>query len=147
LLHDVLAKYLEDYIEKMEFDIKGIQGAANKLRKLIWDMIYLHQQNRVFSKILLLEVRNFRGYWESETYQIVRQYGQTLLNVIKKGIHNGEFRDDISPSHIRQIILGAIEHLCLPALIFDYEISPDKLTDDICASIFEGIVKKGKNNL
>ena len=147
LLHDVLAKYLENYIEKMELDIKGIQGTTNKLRKLIWDMIYLHQQNRVFSKILLLEVRNFRGYWESETYQIVRQYGQTLLNVIKKGIHNGEFRDDISPSHIRQIILGAIEHLCLPALIFDYEISPDKLTDDICASIFEGIVKKAKNNL
>ena len=52
LLHDVLAKYLEDYVEKMELDLKGIKGAANKLRKLIWDMIYLHQQNRVFSRIL-----------------------------------------------------------------------------------------------
>ena len=146
LLHDVLAKYLEDYVEKMELGLKGIKGATNKLRKLIWDMIYLHQQNRVFSKILLLEVRNFRGYWESETYQIVRQYGQTLLKLIKEGVHNGEFRDDISPSHIRQIILGAIEHLCLPALIFDSEISPDKLTDDICDIVFEGIVKKAKNN-
>jgi AcrR family transcriptional regulator len=146
LLHDVLAKYLEDYVGKMELDIKGIKGATNKLRKLIWDMIYLHQQNRVFSKILLLEVRNFRGYWESETYQIVRQYGQTLLKLIKEGVQNGEFRDDISPSHIRQIILGAIEHLCLPALIFDYEISPDKLTDDICDIVFEGIARKPKNN-
>ena len=146
LLHDVLAKYLEDYVEKMELDLKGIKGATHKLRKLIWDMIYLHQQNRVFSKILLLEVRNFRGYWESETYQTVRQYGQTLLNVIKEGIHKGQFRDDISASHIRQIILGAIEHLCLPALIFDHEISPDKLTDDICDIVFEGIVKKAENN-
>jgi AcrR family transcriptional regulator len=146
LLHDVLAKYLEDYVEKMELDLKGIKGATHKLRKLIWDMIYLHQQNRVFSKILLLEVRNFSGYWESETYQTVRQYGQTLLNVIKEGIHKGQFRDDISASHIRQIILGAIEHLCLPALIFDHEISPDKLTDDICDIVFEGIVKKAENN-
>ena len=141
LLHDVLAKYLEDYIEKMEFDMQGIKGAANKLRKLIRDTIHLYQQDRVFAKILLLEVRNFRGYWESETYQIVRHYSKSILNLIKEGIEAGEFRDDIPPSHIRQIILGAIEHLCLPAVIFQHEISPDHLTDDICEVIFEGIVK------
>ncbi len=142
LLHTVLAEYLEDYIETMELNRKGIKGAVNKLRKLIWDMIYLHHKDRVFSKILLLEVRNFRGYWESETYQIVRQYSKSMLNLIKEGIDAGELRDDISPSHIRQIILGAIEHLCLPAVIFEYDIVPDKMTDDLCDVIFEGIVKK-----
>ena len=141
LLHAVLAEYLEDYIEKMVLDNKGIKGAANKLRKLIWGTLYLYQRNRVFAKILLLEVRNFRGYWESETYQIVRHYSKSILNLIKEGIDAGEFRDDIPPSHIRQIILGAIEHLCLPAVIFQHEISPDHLTDDICEVIFEGIVK------
>jgi AcrR family transcriptional regulator len=147
LLHDVLAEYLEDYVEKMAFDSKGIKGAANKLRKLIWDTINLYHQDRVFAKILLLEVRNFRGYFESDTYQIVRQYAKSMLNLIKEGVDNGEFRDDISPSHIRQIILGSIEHLCLPAVIFQSEISPDKLTDDICDVIFEGIVKKTNRNL
>ena len=142
LLHDVLAEYLEDYIEKIEFDRKGIKGTANKLRQLIWDTIYLYQKDRVFAKILLLEVRNFSGYFESETYQIVRHYGKSLLNLIKEGVASGEFRNDISPSHIRQIILGCIEHLCLPAVIFHYDISPDKLTADICDVIFEGIVKK-----
>jgi TetR/AcrR family fatty acid metabolism transcriptional regulator len=142
LLHDVLAKYLENYIEKMVIDSKGIQGAANKLRKLIWDTIYLYQQDRVFAKILLLEVRNFRGYWESETYQIVRHYSEFMLNLINEGVETGEFRGDISPSHIRQIILGAIEHLCLPGVIFEYDISPDKLTEDICDTVFEGIVNK-----
>jgi len=142
LLHDVLAEYLEDYIEKIEFDRKGVKGAANKLRQLIWDTIYLYQKDRVFAKILLLEVRNFSGYFESETYQIVRHYGKSLLNLIKEGVASGEFRDDISPSHIRQIILGCIEHLCLPAVIFHYDISPDKLTADICDVIFKGIVKK-----
>lgn len=141
LLHDVLAKYLEDYVENMELNRKGIKGTANKIRKLIYDTIYLYQQDRVFAKILLLEVRNFRGYWESETYQIIRQYGKTLLNLIEEGVDNGEFRGDIYPSSIRQIILGAIEHVCLPAVIFGFDISPDKLTDDICNTIFEGIVK------
>ena len=142
LLHAVLAKYLEDYVVKMESDRKGIKGAANKIRKLIYDTIYLHQSDRVFAKILLLEVRNFSGYWESQTYQIVRHYGKSLLDLIKEGIDNGEFRDDFSPSHIRQIILGAIEHLCLPAVIFQYDISPDEMTDTICNVIFGGIAKK-----
>jgi TetR/AcrR family fatty acid metabolism transcriptional regulator len=142
LLHDVLAEYLENYIDKMVLDSKGIKGAANKLRKLIWDTIHLYQQDRVFAKILLLEVRNFRGYWESETYQIVRHYSEFMLNLINEGVAGGEFRDDISPSHIRQIILGAIEHLCLPGVIFGHDISPDKMTDDICDVIFEGIVNK-----
>jgi TetR/AcrR family fatty acid metabolism transcriptional regulator len=144
LLHDVLAKYLEDYVEKMELDRKEIKGAANKLRKLIWDTIYLYQKDRVFAKILLLEVRNYSGYFESETYQIVREYSKSILNLIKEGVDNGEFRDDISPPHIRQIILGAIEHLCLPAVIFQYDIKPDIMTDSICDVIFEGIVKKTK---
>jgi len=142
LLHSVLAEYLEDYIETMALNRKGIKGAVNKLRKLIWDMVYLHHKDRVFSKILLLEVRNFRGYWESETYQIVKRYTKSMLNLIKEGIDAGELRDDIPASHIRQIILGAIEHLCLPAVIFGYDIEPDKMTDDICDVIFEGIVKK-----
>jgi AcrR family transcriptional regulator len=142
LLHAILADYLQNYIETMELNRKGIKGAVNKLRKLIWDMIYLHHKDRVFSKILLLEVRNFRGYWESETYQIVRQYSKSMLDLIEEGVESGELRDDISSSHIRQIILGAIEHLCLPAVIFDYKIEPDKMTDDICHAIFEGILNK-----
>jgi len=142
LLHSVLAEYLEDYIETMALNRKGIKGSVNKLRKLVWDMVYLHHKDRVFSKILLLEVRNFRGYWESETYEIVKRYTRSMLDLIKQGIDAGELRDDIPASHIRQIILGAIEHLCLPAVIFGYDIAPDKMTDDICDVIFEGIVKK-----
>ncbi|CAB1083459.1 Transcriptional regulator, AcrR family [Olavius algarvensis Delta 1 endosymbiont] len=142
LLHSVLAEYLEDYIETMALNRKGIKGAVNKLRKLIWDMVYLHHKDRVFSKILLLEVRNFRGYWDSETYQIVKRYTKSMLGIIREGIDAGELRDDIPASHIRQIILGAIEHLCLPAVVFGHDIVPDKMTDDICDVIFEGIVKK-----
>ena len=144
LLHSVLAKYLEDYVEKMELERKKITGAANKLRKLIRDTVYLYQKERVFAKILLLEVRNFSGYFESETYQIVRHYSKSLLNLIKDGIDNGEFRDDISPAHIRQIILGAIEHLCLPAVIFQYDVDADKMTDSIFNVILEGIAKKAE---
>lgn len=142
LLHAVLAEYLEEYIEKIILNIKEIQGTPQKLRKLIRDTLHFYQQDRVFSKILLLEARNFSGYFESETYQMVRKYSEFVLELINEGIKNGELRDDIAPTHIRQIILGGIEHLCLPGVIYQYDIAPDQLTDDVCAIIFGGIMSR-----
>lgn len=140
LLHDILAEGMKDSENKINADLKVTKGSFNKLRKLIWDSIHYYDQHRVFAKILLLEVRNFPGYFESETYQLARQYSRILLNLIKEGIANGEIRDNIPAEHIRNIIIGGIEHLCLPCIIFGREIPVDSITDNLCETIFDGIV-------
>jgi len=141
LLHQVLAEYLESYIDETDLALKGVQGAFNKLRKLIWSNFHAYNENRVFAKILLLEVRSFPGYFESETYQLVRTYAGMILEIIKEGVKRGEIRDDVRPRHMREIILGSLEHLCLPGLIFGREIVPDLLTDQMCRVIFAGMAK------
>ncbi|MGD9114698.1 MAG: TetR/AcrR family transcriptional regulator [Desulfobacterales bacterium] len=139
LLHHILAEGMRDSENKIRTDLRDIKGPVNKLRKLIWDSIYYYDRHRVFAKILLLEVRNFPGYFESETYQLARQYSRILLNLIKEGIADGEIRHNIPAEHIRNIIIGGIEHLCLPCVIFDREIPVDSLTDILCEIIFGGI--------
>ena len=52
---------------------------------------------------------------------------------------SSEIRKDIVPEYARQIILGAIEHLCLPLVVFDREFSSDDITDEACKIIFNGI--------
>jgi len=141
LLHEVLKEYLEPYVDHLKFDLKGIEGALNKLRKVIWGTINLYSSNRVFTKILLLEVRNFPGYFQSETYQLVQDYAKIILGIIEEGIRRGEIRDDILPKNIREITLGSIEHLCLPWAIFNKDIDPDVLTENLCKILFEGIKK------
>lgn len=142
LLHQVLKEYLEDYVERLKFDLKGIEGALNKLRKFIWSSINTYNSDRVFAKILLLEVRNFPGYFQSGTYQLVQAYAKIILEIIDEGIKSGEIRDDISPKLLRQAILGCIEHFCLPGIIFERELSPDALTKDICKILFDQIGQK-----
>jgi len=141
LLHQILKEYLEGYIERFKFDLKGIEGALNKLRKLIWININMYSSNRVFAKILLIEVRNFPGYFHSETYHLVQDYANLILEIIEEGIQAGEIRDDIPSKHLRQVILGSIEHLCLPSLFFNKEIDPDVLTENLCKILFEPIKK------
>lgn len=139
LLHTVLAEYTEDFLSKVIHDLKGIEGAINKLRKLIWSSIHFYHHDRVFSKILLLEVRNYPGYFQSETYNMIRQYTSLMLEIIEEGVEKKEIRSDIKPGRIRQIILGGIEHLVLPGIVFDKEIDADEIQKQLCEVLFEGI--------
>ena len=143
LLHQVLAQSLRRFNEQVELDLKGIKGAVNKLRKLIWRTVYAYNLDRTFSKILLLEVRSFHGYYESKTYDHSRKFGRTLMEIIEEGVGNGELRDDISAITMRQAILGVIEHVCLPAIIFKRDMPTDTFTDEICDLLFKGIQKQG----
>lgn len=139
LLHQVLREYLERYQVQVENELKGINGALNKLRKLIWSHINVYATNRVFAKILLLEVRNYPDYYKSETYELVKIYSDTVLRIIEEGIRNREVREDLDPKLIRLGIIGSIEQVCLSGLVFDREILPDDLTEDLCKFIFNGI--------
>jgi len=142
LLHAVLSEYLEEFIANLTLDLKGIHGAINKIRKFIWASIHYYNEDRVFSKIQLLEVRNFPGYFDSETYQMVRKYAGLLTEIIEEGIESGDIRNDIPSSSIRQLILGGIEHSCLPAIVFDHGIDNDAMADNLCEILFHGVIRK-----
>ncbi len=139
LLHQVLKEYLEQYQVQLEFDLKGIKGALNKLRKLIWSHINVYATNRVFARILLVEVRNHPDYYKSETYKLVKIYSNTVLSIIEEGMRNKEIRNDLPPKLIRHGILGSIEQVCLSGIIFNRGISSDDLTEKLCEFIFQGI--------
>ena len=142
LLYQVLREYLEHYDARFELDVKGIKGVLNKLRKVIWSHINVYATDRLFARILLVEVRSFPDYYTSEPYMLVKKYSNTLKTIIEEGVSTGEIRDDISPSIIMQIILGALENTCLSAVVFDREISPDELSEYLCELLFKGIEKK-----
>ena len=139
LLHQILSEYLEQYRVQIFLDLKGIKGALNKLRKLIWSHINVYATNRVFARILLIEVRNYPDYYRSETYQRVKEYSDIVLQIIEEGIANNEIRNDLPPQLLRHGILGSIEQLCLSGIIFGREIDPDVLTEQLCEFIIDGI--------
>lgn len=142
LLYQVLREFLEKYVDQVDEELKGITGALNKLQKCIWTHFNIYSQDRIFARILLLEVRNYPDYFASETYELVRYWANRILEIIEEGVSAGEIRSDVSPRHLRQIILGGIEHLCLPAIVFGRDFSPDLLAAELCKLIFHGITQQ-----
>jgi TetR/AcrR family fatty acid metabolism transcriptional regulator len=142
LLHQLLKQYYEQNLRDAERAVKGVEGAFNKLRSLIRFNLESFSKERVFARIVLLEVRNSPGYFQCDTYKLVKRSGDMISEILEEGIRNGEIRDDISSRHMRRVILGATEHLFLPGLLFDREIDPDELTEIICKLVFPGLKKR-----
>ncbi len=139
LIHQVLAQYLDFFISRAESDIQRTKGALNKLRKIIWSHVTMYAQNKVFAKILVVEVRNYPDYFNSEAYQMVRRYTDLLMKIIEDGVQEGSIRSDIPAAIIRQSILGAIEHACLPNVIFNRELNPDEVSEQLYEITLAGI--------
>ena len=141
LLHQVLFDYLEPFVSNAQKDIKGIEGTMNKLRKVIFSHINAYATKRVFGKILLLEARSSADYFNSDTYQLARKYTSFLLDLIQEGIDSGEFRDDLSPELIRNVIVGGIEYICFTSVAFNRDLAPEEMTDGFCNMILKGIIR------
>ena len=139
LLHQAMAEGLKHFISHLELSLKDVDGALNKIRKLIWYHINAYNKNRIFARIQMIEVNSYQEYFQSDAYKLAKEYGKIILRIIEEGMKNGEIRNDIQPKSLRQHILGAIELHCLPNIVFDREMSPDDMTEDICEVLFSGV--------
>lgn len=139
LLHYILARYLESTYKGVIDSLEGLESAIDKLKEVVRSTLGFHDHNRTFAKILFFEVRNFPGYWESETYQLVKKYTQLYTEIIEEGFASGEVRSDVTRWHIMQSLLGTVEHMILPCLIFQRPLDVDGCTDAVYKLLLKGL--------
>jgi TetR/AcrR family fatty acid metabolism transcriptional regulator len=138
LLYQVLNEHFFEFQAKIENRAANEKTCVEKLEVIIFSSLESYVENRIFSKILLLEVRNSLEFFDSCAYTMVRKYSRTILDIIEAGIKNGEFKPDIDALILRKVILGAIEHACLGEIIFGKELDIDEISTGISNIVFNG---------
>ena len=139
LLHKILAEYFRVHLAQITNDVHEAKGAFSRLRTLINGTISFHKRNGVFSRILLLEVRNHPAYFESEAYDLAKKYSKLINEIVQQGIADGEIRHDIPLSCLRDIIIGSIERACMRPAIFDQEFDEESLAGNLAEAVIGGI--------
>ncbi len=134
VLNDLFAQFNQAVLDRMAD--KG--SAIEKLEIIIRSSIEYYTANRVFARILLLEVRTSPDYFSSEAYTRVKAYARTILEVIRMGIQKGEIKPNTDPLILRKVILGTIEHACLGEIIFARDLDVQTVTHSISTIIFNG---------
>ncbi len=139
LIYQVLNDHFFEFMAKIESRVAHEKTCVKKLEVVIFASLESYADNRVFSKILLLEVRNSPEYFNSSAYGLVRQYAGIILGIIEEGIKTKEFKPDTDPYLLRKVILGAIEHACIGEIIFARELDIDQVSKGITNIVFNGV--------
>jgi len=138
LLYQVLNNHFIDFLLNINTRIAREKTCIRQLEVIIFSSLESYADNRIFSKILLLEVRNSMDFFDSSAYEMVRKYSRTILEIIENGIKKRELKSDVNPYLLRKVILGAIEHACLGEIIFSKRLDIDKISTGIANIVFNG---------
>ncbi len=142
LMYQMVTDYLECCREDMIEEIERREGAFRKLEKFICTLFNIYNRDKIYSKMILFEFRNSSDYYSSKPYKILQDNYDLCLHIINEGIREGQIRDDVNPSVMRQLIIGSVEQFCMNAIISERDLSPERMTERTCKLLFHGISKK-----
>jgi len=140
LLFSIPAETIHQYQEKNLEILEYIQGAANKLKFLIYRHLKLYASNPDYANVVMLILKGNRNFLKTEAYNIVQRSARNTTQVLEEGIQNGEFKPNINPNLVRAMIWGTIEHLVTRKSLLGNPKDLLGLADDIVNTIFSGIL-------
>ncbi len=117
VLFSIAKIYTKRLVEKTKKIAPYIHGAREKMRVLIQIYLEFYENNKLFTSVALLSLKGNRNFIHSEAYQVVREGARSYIDVIKEGMEEGVFREDINPYLTRNMVLGLIEHLTIEWLL------------------------------
>lgn len=142
LLYQMIVDYLDICKTEMMSTLEKQEGSLGKLETFITALLNIYNRDHVYSKIIMFELRNSSDYYTSTPYHMLQGFYDLCLNIIKDGIADGTFRDDITPFLMRLHIIGSVEQICVNSVITGREISPVDMTASIVELLTGGILGK-----
>jgi AcrR family transcriptional regulator len=125
--------------ENLEFHLKHIRGAANKIRAIIYHYLWFYQEELDYASVAMLILKQNRKFLETKAYRDVRDMSRLILDVLEEGITSHEFAPETSPILTRSVILGAIEHNVVRKILLGKPENLLELVDPLSDLIVEGI--------
>ncbi len=135
----LIERDIEIYLDFLELQLRGIEGALNRIRKFIWSHFYTWRKRRFTARFLILEMRQDPGFYQSTAYRLITRYNDLLLGLIQEGIEEGSIRPDVDPEMVRNLILGGIEQTSLPWALREEPFDVDSRTKQLSGLIFSAI--------
>ena len=125
--------------ENLEFVLRFIRSAADRIRAFIYDHLNFYQNHPDYASVSMLILKPNRKFLETEAYQDVQELARVLLQIIREGIARGEFRSDLDPYLTRSAVLGTIEHEVTRQVLLGKPENLVALTDPLTELIVGGI--------
>ncbi|BBO86011.1 hypothetical protein DSCO28_65770 [Desulfosarcina ovata subsp. sediminis] len=119
LLYWSLSEQMELALEELTFHFEGILGPVSKLGKMIWYHLYMNDfntGNALIRKNLLFECRSNKQFYNHECRKTLQKYTRVLVEILRTGVDENFFRNDINILLVRDMIFGFLDEESLACL-------------------------------
>ncbi len=115
-----------------------------RLRIIISDIFHFYQQEKRFTKILVLMLRANRQFHFSESNRIFDSLFDIISDLIRQGQKTRLFKADLDLSICRHLLFGTVDHIIIPWIMFerDYDF---KHIGTVVADLFINAIKRRGN--
>jgi TetR/AcrR family transcriptional regulator, fatty acid metabolism regulator protein len=100
-----------EFCKQIDLNLETVNGALNKIRKLIWYYLDYIKTNPDYVRSLMLEMRVSRDFVKSRPYRSFRAFSKQVLQIIKEGQEERVIRSDVDIYLVQHLLLGTLEHI------------------------------------
>ena len=141
LLIKMVEHWYEDLLAHDEAQLQGVRGTWNRIRFMVHHHLATIRREPALSRLVFQELRPDRDYRNTRLFQLNQAYTHRIVEIVKAAMASGEFRSDASPSLVRDMIYGAVEHRTWAFLRNEGEFNAEDTADGITELIYRGLAK------
>ncbi len=143
LLFEAMCTFYRPIVEQTREQLAGIQGTRNRLRFIIWRQLRGFAEEPGICRLIIQDIRPRQDYKDSVVHELNRESTSLLLSVIEDAIAAGEFRSELAPQVVRDLIFGGIEHIAWKTLSGRGPLEIDRLAGDLTDFIVRAMDSDG----
>jgi len=113
LLISIFEEKIGELIEMLKDKLNFAQGAERKIWVFVDNHLRLLEENRGLAEMIQIELRQSHKFMTEYIPVRFLEYLDILSGIIKEGIREGVFRENINPTIARRIIFGALDEISL----------------------------------
>jgi TetR/AcrR family transcriptional regulator, fatty acid metabolism regulator protein len=117
LLFSIPEAHMQKLHQDLDFHLKLIRGAVNKLHATLYMQLLYYSNHPEFTAVLMLMLKHDRKFIDTEAHKKIRDYLKIIDGCIKEGMESGEIHADIDPYYLRASLIGALEHIVINWLL------------------------------
>jgi AcrR family transcriptional regulator len=144
---DLLVKTVEHWYEDMlahdDEQFRGVRGTWNRIRFVVHHHLASIRRDPALSRLVFHELRPDPDYRKTRLFQLNQVYTHRIVEIVKAAAASGEFRSDVSPSLVRDMIYGAVEHRTWSFLRNEGDFRIEQTADSITEIIYRGLAQSG----
>ncbi len=116
LLFSIPGRRMKDVLRNLSEQLQGIPDPISRLSKMIWFHLHFNDTYRGYARLLLLECRSNRDFYQHEAYGLIRKYAGIMLGILEDGVKGQVFRSDVDMRLVRDVIFGVLDWESLSCL-------------------------------